>query len=79
MSGVGHAIRVVDYVERLNNTQTGNPRYAVHFTDGTIAQTKSDAAFVPAIQDISMRYPNEVCVMFNNRGTIADMRPKEMD
>lgn len=35
-------IKVIESVKRLLNTQSGNPRYKVVFTDGTIGMTAND-------------------------------------
>jgi len=36
-------IRTIDWLDHLPSTSNGNPRYDVHFTDGTVARTQSDA------------------------------------
>lgn len=79
MSKTIHAVRVVDHVEMLNNSHSGNPRYSVHFTDGTIAQTQADAACNYGIENPEMRSPNEVCVTFTSAGRISHMTPKEVN
>ena len=35
----------LDYVERLNNSHYGNPRYLLHFTDGSCYRSEPEAAF----------------------------------
>jgi hypothetical protein len=35
---------VIDWIKRLNNSQYGNPRFSVHFKDGTEHVTSSDAS-----------------------------------
>lgn len=47
------SIRTINYVKRLNNTVDGNPRYRVHFTDGSSALTKSDASCAYDIQNLT--------------------------
>lgn len=37
-------IKIIESLERLNNSQWGNPRYKVYFTDGTSAISHSDAS-----------------------------------
>lgn len=35
--------KVIDRLERLNSSRMGNPRFLIHFTDGTTAKTQTDA------------------------------------
>lgn len=35
---------VISRTERLRNSATGNPRYRVYFTDGSIHETSADAS-----------------------------------
>lgn len=69
--------RRVDRLERLKNSVNGNPRYRVHFTDGSSAVTQSDAAFCYGIDNPDMR--GDVQVKFTRAGKIEQMRPKPVE
>lgn len=47
------ATRQIDHIVRLTNSVNGNPRYSVHFTDGSVAQTQSDASVNYAVENLS--------------------------
>ena len=51
----------IDHITRLRNSVNGNPRYVIHFTDGSKATTMSDAGFCYAITN-SEYYVNPVSV-----------------
>lgn len=42
---------VIEHMERLNTSASGNPRFRVWFTDGTVADTQSDAALNYGIEN----------------------------
>jgi hypothetical protein len=68
--------RTIDYLTRLNSSVNGNPRFRVHFTDGSSAITMSDAAFCYGIENREM-LAGPVMVEFTRAGRISDMRPKK--
>lgn len=68
------ARRTVSSLTRLNNSVNGNPRFRVHFTDGSSAITTSDAMFCYGIQNPEMR-DTELEVEFTRAGRIAHMAP----
>lgn len=37
-------VKTIDHLESLRNSVNGNPRFKVHFTDGTTALTQTDAS-----------------------------------
>lgn len=49
------SVRTIDHLERLNNSANGNPRYRIHFTDGSSAITASDASFCYGIENREYR------------------------
>jgi hypothetical protein len=66
---------VIESLERLNNSVNGNPRYRVHFTDGTVADTQSDASLNygitnPEYRDVPLR------VTFTRAGKISHATPE---
>ena len=67
---------VIESLERLNNSVNGNPRYRVRFTDGTVADTQSDASLNygisnPEYRDVPLR------VTFTRAGRISHATPEE--
>lgn len=42
---------VIESLERLRLSSNGNPRFRVHFTDGTVADTQSDASLNYGIEN----------------------------
>lgn len=68
------ATRTIDRLERLTSSAYGNPRYRVHFTDGSSAVTMSDAGFVYAINNPAFR-DKPVSVTFTRAGRISDISP----
>lgn len=65
-------IKTIDYLEQLNYTTSGNPRYRIHFTDGTVLVSHSNAAFVygltnPEYRDVPVR------VELTRAGRVADI------
>ena len=66
---------VIESLERLNNSVNGNPRYRVRFTDGTVADTQSDASLNygisnPEYRDVPLR------VTFTRAGRISHATPE---
>jgi len=43
-SGNLFEVKTIDYTERLPLSRAGNPRFKVHFTDGTSAITNPDSS-----------------------------------
>ena len=66
--------RHIDYLDRLVNTVNGNPRFRVHFTDGSSALTQSDAAWTYGLTNRE-NTENDVEVTFTKSGRISDLRP----
>lgn len=67
-------IKTIESLERLNNSVNGNPRYRVHFTDGTSALTQSDASLGYCIGNPEYRdVPLEVIT--TKAGRIYDLKP----
>jgi hypothetical protein len=36
-------VQTIDYLERMNSSVNGNPRFRIHYTDGQVATTQPDA------------------------------------
>jgi len=66
---------VIEYLERLNNSVNGNPRYRVHFTDATVADTQSDASFNYEIDNSEFRGV-PLRVTFTRAGRISYATPE---
>ena len=67
-------VRRIDSLERLHNSVNGNPRFRVHFTDGSVAQTQSDASFNYGLTNRE-NFNTDVDVTFTKSGRISDLRP----
>lgn len=48
-------VKTIDYLERMNNSTNGNPRYRVGFTDGTSYTTKPDTMIAYALTNPEYR------------------------
>ena len=68
-------LRKIERLQRLNNSVNGNPRFRVHFTDGSSALTMSDAMYAYAIEN--PEYRGDVEVTFTRSGSILDIRPAQ--
>lgn len=66
-------VKRIEKLDRLNNSANGNPRYRVHFTDGTDAITSSDRSFCYAIANPEMR--GDVEVTYTRAGRIEHIAP----
>jgi hypothetical protein len=67
------AVRTIDYLQRLTCSVNGNPRFRVHFTDGSSALTQSDASVAyglgnPEYRDVPLE------VTFTKAGRIAYLK-----
>jgi hypothetical protein len=71
---IAENIRTIDRLTRLNNSVNGNPRYRVHFTDGSSALTTSDAMFCYSINNREMR-DVPLVVTWTRAGRIAHLEP----
>jgi hypothetical protein len=60
-------------LERLKLSTNGNPRFRVTFTDGTVAQTQTDASIGYSIENSEFR-DVPVRVSFTAAGRIFDLR-----
>lgn len=70
------ATRRIDYVTRLNNSVNGNPRFKVHFDDGSSAITQSDASVNYDVENLAHcrnGHGYDVLVTFSRAGRITDM------
>ncbi len=70
---------VIDWTKRLNLSVWGNPRFDVHFTDGTAHTTKSDASVSYDVDNFTGReYRGKpVDVVLTRAGRIIYMRLSE--
>ena len=68
------AIRRIDYLERLNSSVNGNPRFRVHFTDGSSAETQSDAAVSYGLENRE-NFDTDVDVTFTRAGRVSYLVP----
>lgn len=64
----------IHQLERLQNSQQGNPKYRVQFTDGTPAETATDSSIAFVITNSEYR-AGDVLVTFNSRGKIINVEP----
>ena len=55
MSENTQAIKTIASLERLKLSTNGNPRFRVTFTDGTVAQTQTDASVGYSIENPEFR------------------------
>ena len=67
-------VRRIDSLERLHNSVNGNPRFRVYFTDGSVAQTQSDASFNYGLTD-GENFNVDVEVTFAKSGRITNLVP----
>ena len=68
------ATRRIDSLKRLNSSVNGNPRFRVYFTDGSSAETQSDAGFCYGLENRE-NFGVDVAVRFTKAGKISDLRP----
>lgn len=65
--------RVIESLKRLRLSTNGNPRFVVTFTDGSSAQTQTDAGFAYGLD--SREYVGvPVLVAFSRAGRITDVK-----
>jgi hypothetical protein len=77
MAGETKAVRTIASLERLWLSRVGNPRFQVVFTDGTAAQTATDASVNYGIENPEYRdVPLEVT--FNRAGKIVHLEVIEV-
>ena len=69
------AERTIESITRLKSSVNGNPRFRIDFTDGSSAQTQSDAMFGYAVGNPGMREGSRVSVQFTRAGRISHMNP----
>lgn len=65
-------VRTIAHLHRLMNTASGNPRWRVVFTDGTVATTKTDAAVAYGIENPENRGP---CRVTLEHGQLVGLEP----
>jgi hypothetical protein len=66
--------KTIESYERLRLSRNGNPRFRFTFTDGTILDSSSDAAWCYEIGNRGMREGSTVEMTFTRAGKIAVMR-----
>lgn len=72
----GHVeyVDTIDYLERMNSSYYGNPRFRIHFTSGHTAVTQSDAALSYGLENReNIGVP--VTVRATAAGYVYDVRP----
>jgi hypothetical protein len=67
---------VIAWTEHLEPTVNANPRYRIHFTDGTAALTQSDASCAYGIDDPEFR-DTPLTVTFTRAGRIRYLARQE--
>lgn len=67
---------VIESLERLNTSANGNPRFRVTFTNGTVAETQSDAALNYGIENREFR-DVPLKVTFTRAGKISYAVPQQ--
>jgi hypothetical protein len=65
-------IKRIERLERLNSSVNGNPRFCIHFDDGTDAITSSDAAFCYGIENPEY-HGTDLKVTYSRAGRVADV------
>jgi hypothetical protein len=70
-------IRIISSLTRLTNSVNGNPRYRIHFDDGSSAITSSDSAFCYALNNPGY-VGHHVEVTFTRAGRVSDVRPIDL-
>jgi hypothetical protein len=58
-------------IERLRLSSNGNPRFLVTSSNGTVAQTQSDASLNYGIENRSIREARDLTVKFSRAGKIT--------
>lgn len=80
MSGTGRVEiqngMIIDWLQRLVNDGSGNPRWRVTFTDGTVADTQSGIADAYGIED---HHNRPMTVEFSRAGKITRIKPERKD
>ena len=66
---------VIEHLERIALSVNGTPRFRVHFTDGTVARTMSDASLGYCIDNLEYRGV-PLAVTFTAHGKIRHARPE---
>lgn len=69
-------IKTIAKLERLKLSRNGNPRFLVTFTDGTTAQTQTDASIGYSIENSEFR-DVPVRVSYTRAGRIFDVETVE--
>ena len=65
------AVKSIASLKRRTLSVNGNPRFDVCFTDGTRAQTETDASFNYEIENSEYRAPAQIEITFTRSGKIA--------
>lgn len=68
------AIRTISFLTRLNSSVNGNPRFRIHFDDGSSAITSSDSMLCYGLEN-KENIGNPVEVTFTRAGRVSDVRP----
>lgn len=64
--------KTIERLERLRLSVNGNPRFRVTFTDGSVADTMSDAGFAYGLENREYRN-TPVVVTYTRNGKIRDV------
>jgi hypothetical protein len=67
-------MKIIAWTERLNNSASGNPRFRVHFTDGDVMLTKSDASCSFGVENYA-RSGEPIDITITRAGRIETMQP----
>jgi hypothetical protein len=62
----------IESIRSLRSSQYGNPRYEITFTDGTVAQTKSDASINYSITN--PEFQGVTLTVYFERGKIVHVK-----
>lgn len=75
MNAGNESVKVIDWLERLRNSANGNPRYRIHFTDGTVLATKPDADVSYGLGNPEVNRGVSVLVKTTPAGLVWDVAP----
>lgn len=76
-NGGSEEVKEIDWLERVTNSSNGNPRYCIHFTDGTSARTQPDATVAFELPGATAGIP--VKVKLTRGGDVWDVEPLHSD
>lgn len=74
--GIGtEYVKTIDHVTRIGLSGLGNPRFRLHFTDGTTATTKPNTSIAYGLPN-SLWEGVPVRITANGRGEVFDIVPE---